>query len=69
MEETEKSFKKVILDCKPDLIHAHNFVAGKLACESGIPFIYDDHEYWSVSLKAKEKTKLYHVFPIRIKNG
>lgn len=58
----KKSLKKVISDCKPDLIHAHNFVAGKLACELNIPFTYDDHEYWSISSKAKKKTKLYHTF-------
>jgi len=58
----KRSLKKVISECKPDLIHAHNIVAGKLACELNVPFIYDDHEYWSISSKAKEKTKLYHIF-------
>jgi len=59
--QLKKSLKKVILECKPDLIHAHNIIAGKLACESNIPFVYDDHEYWSMTLKAKEKTELYHI--------
>jgi len=58
----KRSLKKVISECKPDLIHAHNIVAGKLACELNVPFIYDDHEYWSISSKAKKKTKLYHIF-------
>jgi hypothetical protein len=57
----KKSLKKVIQECKPDLIHAHNIIAGKLACESKIPFIYDDHEYWPMSLKARGKKKLYHI--------
>ena len=57
----KKSLKKVILECKPDLIHAHNIIAGKLACELDIPFVYDDHEYWSISADAKRKTKLYHI--------
>jgi len=57
----KKSLKKVISECKPDLIHAHNIIASKLACELGIPFVYDDHEYWSISVKAEEKTKLYHI--------
>ena len=51
----------MISECKPDSIHVHNFVAGKLSCELNIPFIYDDHEYWSISSKAKKKTKLYHI--------
>ncbi len=42
------------------MIHAHNIIAGKLACESNIPFIYDDHEYWSISSKSQVKTKLYN---------
>ncbi|MHA1872564.1 MAG: glycosyltransferase [Candidatus Heimdallarchaeaceae archaeon] len=58
----KKGLKKVISECKPDLIHAHNIIAGKLACELNVPFIYDDHEYWSISSKAKKKTKLYHIF-------
>jgi len=57
----KKSLEKVILECKPDLIHAHNIIAGKLACELNVPFIYDDHEYWSISLKAKKKTRIHHI--------
>lgn len=43
----KKSFSKVLKEFKPDIIHAHNIVAGKVANEYEIPFIYDDHEYWS----------------------
>ena len=57
----KRKLKKVVSDCKPDLIHAHNIIAGKLASELGTPFVYDDHEYWSVSMKAAERTKSYHV--------
>jgi len=57
----KKSLEKIILECKADLIHAHNIFAGKLACELDIPFVYDDHEYWSISVKVEEKTKLYHI--------
>ena len=53
----KNTLKKVISDCKADLIHAHNYIAGKLACELNLPFIYDDHEYWSVSLNSRQKTK------------
>ena len=41
----------VVTEMKPDLIHAHDIIAGSLvasiSAELNIPFIYDDHEYWS----------------------
>jgi len=46
-----KKFKEVIQDCDPEVIHAHDIIAGKLACEFNVPFIYDDHEYWSAQAK------------------
>ena len=47
------TLKRVIEDCKPDLIHAHNVIAARLAMELNIPFIYDDHEYWSKSTQSR----------------
>jgi glycosyltransferase involved in cell wall biosynthesis len=47
----KKSLERILKQFKPDLIHAHNVIAGKLASETGIPFVYDDHEYWSEALK------------------
>lgn len=64
-----KSLEKVISDCKPDLIHAHNIIAGKLACELDTPFVYDDHEYWPISSIAKKKTSYTTFFLTHIKNG
>ena len=55
-------FKKVIQDCKPDIIHAHDIIAGKLASEFKIPFIYDDHEYWSMQGKIMQKRKISHIY-------
>ena len=43
----KKVFMKIIDDCQPDLVHAHNVIAAKLVLDLEIPFIYDDHEYWS----------------------
>ena len=43
----KKRYKKILADFQPDLIHAHNIVAAKLASEFQVPFVYDDHEYWS----------------------
>lgn len=36
----------LISEEEPDLIHAHDIFAGKVASEVGHPFIYDDHEIW-----------------------
>jgi hypothetical protein len=62
-----KSLQNAIEECKPDVIHAHNIIAGRLASEFNIPFVYDDHEYWSVSMKAMKKTKIHHVLSLRYK--
>ena len=45
----KKHFVKVLSAIKPDMIHAHNIVAARLAYESNVNFVYDDHEYWSKS--------------------
>jgi hypothetical protein len=36
----------LIREEEPDLIHAHDIFAGKVASEIGHPFVYDDHEIW-----------------------
>jgi hypothetical protein len=43
----KKEVEKVIKEVKPDLVHAHNIFSAKMISEFGLPFIYDDHEYWS----------------------
>ena len=47
----KKQFEKIIRDSRPDIVHAHNIFSAKLVSEFGIPFVYDDHEYWSKSSK------------------
>lgn len=39
--------KRIVAEVKPDSIHAHDIFAGRLAAEIKMPFVYDDHEYWS----------------------
>jgi len=63
----KKSLQNAIEECKPDVIHAHNIIAAKLASEFPIPFVYDDHEYWSVSMKAMKKTKMHHILSLKYK--
>jgi glycosyltransferase involved in cell wall biosynthesis len=43
----KKAFEKVLLDAKPDIVHAHNIFSAKMISELGVSFVYDDHEYWS----------------------
>ena len=43
----KKEVGKVIREVKPDIVHAHNIFSAKMISEFGLPFIYDDHEYWS----------------------
>jgi len=43
----KKRFLDVLSKTRPDVVHAHNVIAAKLALETGVGFVYDDHEYWS----------------------
>ena len=43
----KKEVGKVMKEVKPDIVHAHNIFSAKMISEFGLPFIYDDHEYWS----------------------
>jgi glycosyltransferase involved in cell wall biosynthesis len=44
----KKQVDKVIKELKPDIVHAHNIFSAKMISEFGLPFVYDDHEYWSI---------------------
>jgi len=50
-----RKMSQVLNSCHPDLVHAHNIVAAKLASEFSIPFVYDDHEYCSKQCKVKAR--------------
>ncbi len=52
----KRKLSRIIEEYNPDLIHAHNVIAARLAGEFSIPFIYDDHEYWSKKSKARRET-------------
>jgi glycosyltransferase involved in cell wall biosynthesis len=43
----KKQLDQVLKETNPDVIHAHNIFSAKMVSEFGIPFVYDDHEYWS----------------------
>ena len=37
----------MLREARPDLVHAHDIFAAKMISEFGVPFVYDNHEYWS----------------------
>ena len=49
----QRRFSDVVHIVQPDIIHAHNVISAKLASESGTAMVYDDHEYWSMWMKAE----------------
>ncbi len=51
----KRKLSRIIMEYNPDLIHAHNVIAARLAGEFSLPFIYDDHEYWSKNSEARKK--------------
>jgi glycosyltransferase involved in cell wall biosynthesis len=46
LRNVEEWVRNLIDEEKPDLIHAHDIFAGKVALNLGYPFVYDDHEIW-----------------------
>lgn len=48
--QIKKQVQRVIEEARPDIIHAHDIYPAKMALELGLPFVYDDHEYWSKHL-------------------
>lgn len=42
-----RKLAKAVRQINPDIIYAHNIMAAKVALDLSIPFVYDDHEYWS----------------------
>lgn len=43
----KKQVRRVLKEVRPDIVHAHDIFAAKMISEFGVPFVYDNHEYWS----------------------
>jgi len=43
----QKQLSKIIKEARPEMVHAHNIFSAKMMLEFDLPFVYDDHEYWS----------------------
>jgi len=51
----QKQVKSAIEKIRPDIIHAHNIFVAYHALPFGIPLVLDDHELYSVAIKAKNQ--------------
>ena len=43
----KRQVQRIIKQVNPDIVHAHNIFSAKMISELELPFVYDDHEYWS----------------------
>ncbi|MGI0049396.1 MAG: glycosyltransferase, partial [Nitrososphaera sp.] len=43
----KKHINRLVDELRPDIIHAHNLYSAKIVSSLKIPFVYDDHEFWS----------------------
>ncbi len=43
----KKQINNILQETRPDLVHAHNIFSARMMLEFDLPFVYDDHEYWS----------------------
>jgi hypothetical protein len=53
----KKQIEKIVREVKPDIVHAHNLFSAKMISEFELPFVYDDHEYWSTHSKLLTEMK------------
>ena len=68
----KKQIKKVVSLVKPDVIHSHNIGSSKICHDLGLPFVFDNHEYFTVLSKVNAENirinKNSKQFP-KIRNG
>jgi len=68
-QAVRKQFQRILTDARPDIIHAHNIFSAKIASQFGIPFVYDDHEYWSKSSEVLREIEEQNSNNIKQKNS
>ncbi|HEY6404971.1 MAG TPA: glycosyltransferase, partial [Nitrososphaeraceae archaeon] len=51
----KKQLEAVLKETRPDVVHAHNIFSAKMVSEFGIPFVYDDHEFWPIYVKRQSE--------------
>jgi len=53
----KRQLAKVLDETRPDIVHAHNIFSARMISEFKIPFVYDDHEFWSASSRLLNEMK------------
>ena len=68
LQNLRRWVKRLIREEEPDLIHAHDLFAGKVAHDVGHPFVYDDHEIWAsrISYQGSQALKRDRTLPRRL---
>ena len=56
-ESVKRKLAKVLDETRPDIVHAHNIFSARMISEFQVPFVYDDHEYWSASSRLLNEMK------------
>ena len=51
----QKQLEIVLKETRPDVMYTHNIFSAKIVSEFGIPFVYDDYEYWPIYFKRQSE--------------
>jgi glycosyltransferase involved in cell wall biosynthesis len=56
----KKQIERLVKFVRPDIVHSHNIGSAKVSHELGLPFVFDNHEYFGMlSLVNAENIKLH----------
>ena len=50
-DRMKRQLTKILKQEAHDIVHSNNLYSAKLISELNVPFVFDDHEYWSMSSK------------------
>lgn len=56
-KSVKRQLAKILDESRPDIVHAHNLFSARMISEFKIPFVYDDHEFWSASSQLLNEMK------------
>ena len=65
-QAVKKQLEKVLKETRPDVVHAHNIFSAKMVSEFGIPFVYDDHEFWPIYVKRQSEVSKQNQMNTRV---
>ena len=65
----KKQLERVLKETRPDVVHAHNIFSAKMVSEFGIPFVYDDHEFWPIYVKRQSEISKQNQQSVQTSSG